>query len=45
MKYIVGIIIGILVYHYYPTETKKLAREAGSIVHQGATKAAELTKQ
>lgn len=45
MKYIIGIIIGILVYHYYPTETKKLAREAGSIVHQGALKAAEATKQ
>ena len=45
MKYIVGFVIGILVYHYYPSETKKLATEAGSIVHQGATKAAELTKQ
>lgn len=45
MKYVIGTVIGILIYHYFPTETKRLASEAGSIVHQGATKAAELTKQ
>ena len=45
MKYIVGIIIGILVYHYYPQQTRDLATQAGSIVHQGALKAAEATKQ
>ena len=45
MKYVIGAVIGVLIYHYYPTETKRLATEAGSIVHQGAVKAAELTRQ
>lgn len=45
MKYIVGAIIGILIYHYYPSETQNLASQAGAIVHEGAKKAAEITAQ
>lgn len=45
MKYLIGAIIGILIYHYFPRETQQLATGAGAIIHQGATKAAEITKQ
>ena len=45
MKYVIGVVIGILVYHYYPSETRDLATKAGAIVHEGAVKAAEITKQ
>ena len=45
MKYAIGAIIGILIYHYYPAETRDLAFKAGAIVHEGAVKAAEITKQ
>jgi hypothetical protein len=45
VKYAIGAIIGILIYHYYPSETRDLAAKAGTIVHEGAVKAAEITKQ
>jgi hypothetical protein len=45
MKYLIGAIVGILIYHYYPSETRQLASGAGAIVHEGAKKAAEVTKQ
>jgi hypothetical protein len=45
MKYVIGAVIGILVYHYYPSETRDLAAKAGAMVHEGAVKAAEITKQ
>lgn len=43
MKLIIGMALGVLVYHYYPTEVQGFAEKTGEIVHQGATKAAEIT--
>ena len=43
MKLIVGIVLGVLVYHYFPSEVKSVAEKTGEIVHQGAAKAAEMT--
>ena len=43
MKLIIGIVLGVLVYHYFPSEVKGVAEKTGEIVHQGAAKAAEMT--
>lgn len=45
MKYVIGAVIGVLIYHYYPAEVKDIADKAGGIVHNSAVKAAELTRQ
>lgn len=45
MKYIVGAIIGVMVYHYWPSEVRGVASQAGAIVHEGAKKAVEITAQ
>ena len=43
MKLIIGVVLGVLVYHYFPSEVKGVAEKTGEIVHNGAAKAAELT--
>jgi len=43
MKYVIGIAIGVMLYHYYPSEVQGVAAKTGEIIHQGATKAAEVT--
>jgi hypothetical protein len=43
-KIIIGVVLGVLVYHYYPSEVVGFAEKTGEIVHEGASKAVELTK-
>ena len=43
MHIIIGIIIGILVYHYWPSEVKEVAEDAQEVIHEGAKRAAEAT--
>jgi hypothetical protein len=45
MKYAIGAIIGILIYHYWPHQVQDMASQAGAIVHEGAKKAVEITAQ
>jgi len=45
MKYAIGAVIGILLYHYWPHQVRDVASQAGAIVHEGAKKAAEITAQ
>ena len=44
IKLLIGVVIGVLIYHYYPDQVKDAAATAGEIVHEGASKAAEITK-
>ena len=44
MKIVIGVVLGVLVYHYYPSEVIGFAEKTSEIVHEGASKAAELTK-
>jgi hypothetical protein len=43
MQYIIGIVIGICIWHYWPNEAAGVAEKTQEIIHQGAAKAAELT--
>jgi hypothetical protein len=44
MPYIIGILIGFLIYHYYPTQVEGVTKEVNSAVHKGASKIAEVTE-
>ena len=44
MKIIIGVVLGVLVYHYYPSEVIGFAEKTSEIIHEGASKAAEATK-
>jgi len=44
MKIILGIVLGIVIYHYFPGELQGLAEQAGSYIHQGASYVADNTK-
>ena len=44
MQYIIGILIGFLIYHYYPTQVEGVTKEANSVVHKGATEIAKATE-
>lgn len=44
MQWLIGIVIGILVYHYYPSEIASVAETTAGIVHQGASKIADVTE-
>ena len=43
-RLIIGAVLGVLIYHYYPSEVIGFAEKTSEIVHEGASKAAELTK-
>ena len=43
-KIIIGVVLGVLIYHYYPSEVVGFAEKTSEIVHEGASKAAEMTK-
>ena len=45
MQLIIGIIIGICVWHYWPCEAEKVAVETKAIVHKSATGIADATKE
>jgi Na+/H+-translocating membrane pyrophosphatase len=44
MKLVVGIVIGALLYYYFPSEVETAISRVGEVVHEGAAKAAEATK-
>jgi Na+/H+-translocating membrane pyrophosphatase len=44
MKLVIGIVIGALLYYYFPSEVETAVQKAGEVVHEGAAKAAEATK-
>jgi hypothetical protein len=44
MKYVVGAVIGIFIYHYWPDKVRDVAEQTGVIVHEGAKKAVEITR-
>jgi hypothetical protein len=44
MRILIGLIIGVLAYHYFPTQIQDVASKAGEIVHQGADAVADATK-
>ena len=44
MKLVIGIVIGALVYYYFPSEVENVVKKAEQVVHEGAAKAAEATK-
>ena len=44
MKLIVGIVIGALLYYYFPSHVETAVQKAGEVIHEGAAKAAEATK-
>ena len=43
MQYIIGIIIGIAVYAYWPEQVQSVAKDAQVMVHKGAASVAEKT--
>ena len=44
MRLVIGIVIGALLYYYFPSEVETVVQKAGEVVHEGAAKAAEATK-
>lgn len=40
----IGIVIGALAYYYFPAEVETAVSKMGSMVHEGAARAAEATK-
>ena len=44
MKLVIGIVIGALVYYYFPGHVETAAKKAEEVIHEGAKKAAEATK-
>lgn len=44
MKLVIGIVIGALAYYYYTDEVETVIRKAEVVIHEGASKAAEVTK-
>ena len=44
MKLVIGIVIGALIYYYFPTQVETAVQKAEEVIHEGAAKAAEATK-
>ena len=44
LKLIIGAVIGIVIYHNFPSEVQSFATKTNEVVHEGAAKAAEMTK-
>ena len=44
MKLVIGIVIGALIYYYFPTQVETAVKKAEEVVHESATRAAEATK-
>jgi Na+/H+-translocating membrane pyrophosphatase len=44
IKLVIGIVIGALVYYYFPSEVETAVKKAEQVVHEGAKQAAEATK-
>lgn len=44
IRLVIGFVLGVLAYHYYPDQIRDAAAKTGEIVHEGAAKAAEITK-
>jgi len=44
MKLIIGFILGVVAYHYFPGELQQLADTAGTAIHDGAKYIADQTK-
>jgi Na+/H+-translocating membrane pyrophosphatase len=44
MKLVIGIVIGALVYYYFPSEVETAVKKVEEVVHESAAKAAEATK-
>ena len=44
MKLVIGIVIGALIYYYFPTQVETAVKKAEEVIHEGASKAAEATK-
>jgi len=44
MKLIIGFILGVVAYHYFPAELDQVATTAGDMVHEGANYIANRTK-
>jgi Na+/H+-translocating membrane pyrophosphatase len=43
MRLVIGIVIGALLYYYFPSEVETAVQKASEVVHEGAAKAAEMT--
>jgi hypothetical protein len=44
MQYVIGILIGFLIYHYYPTQVEGVTKQANSVVHKSASEIAKATE-
>lgn len=44
MRLVLGIVIGAVVYYYWPGHVETAVKKAEEIIHEGAAKAAEATK-
>jgi Na+/H+-translocating membrane pyrophosphatase len=44
MKLVIGIVIGALIYYYFPSQVETAVKKAEEVIHEGASKAAEVTK-
>ena len=44
MRLVIGIVIGALVYYYFPSEVETAVKKVEEVVHESAAKAAEATK-
>ena len=44
MKLVIGIVIGALVYYYWPDQVETAVKKVEQVVHESASKAAEATK-
>ena len=44
MKLVIGIVLGALIYYYFPGEVETAISKAEEVIHEGAAKAAEATK-
>ena len=41
MQYVIGILLGFLIYHYYPTQVEGVTKQANSFVHKSAKEIAK----
>ena len=44
IKIVFGIVLGALIYHYWPDQVETAVKKVEEVVHEGASKAAEATK-
>lgn len=44
MHIILGIIIGFLIYHYYPSEVEGVTKQANAVVHKASKEVARATE-